>query len=405
MFPPIVRRLAIALLLTLSMPHWARAADEPAAPKNIRDLLQPYVDNHVLAGAVTLVASVDKVLDVQTVGYADIAANKPMPANAMFWIASMSKPITSSLLMMLVDEGKVNLDDPVEKYLPEFEGQMVMAEQDQQHQVLVKSGHPITIREVLSHTSGVPFKSRLEPRIDSLSLREVSLGLALTPLKFQPGSKYEYSNGGINTAGRIVEVVGGLPFEKFLEERLLTPLGMTDTTFWPSHEQLGRLAKSYKPGPNKQGLVETDIVQLTYPLANRERGPCPAGGLFSTADDCGKFVRLILAGGTWNGKRLLSEAAIREMTSTQTGKLQDKENGEHGYGLGFSTSRRRHGDDDPVLVGPCGHGGAYATNMWIDPQKQIITVYMVQHAGFPSDDGKKIQPGFTKLAGELFGKK
>jgi CubicO group peptidase (beta-lactamase class C family) len=194
--------------------------------------LQPFVESHALAGAVTLVASKEKILDEEAVGFADVAATKPMRKDTLFWIASESKPMTSAALMMLVDEGKVNVDDPVEKYLPEFKGQMLAMEQDADHAVLRKPTHPITVREVLSHTSGLPFSSPMEkPTLDGLRLRDAVASYAMAPLEFQPGAKYRYSNAGINTAGRIIEVVSGTPYERFMDERLFKPLGMRDRRF------------------------------------------------------------------------------------------------------------------------------------------------------------------------------
>ena len=162
--------LAVALLATpplFSLPTWAQApAAKPIAPR-----LQPFVDSHEIAGAVTLVATRDKVLDLSTVGLADVAAKKAMKPDALFWIASMSKPITSAALMMLVDEGKVKVDDPVEKYLPEFKGQMVIAEQDDAHMLLRKPKHPILVRNILTHTSGLAAHSAIEvPTLDLFPL-------------------------------------------------------------------------------------------------------------------------------------------------------------------------------------------------------------------------------------------
>ena len=175
---------------------------------------------------------------MEAVGWADVAAGMPMREKKLFWIASQSKPITATALMMLVDEGKVKLDDPVEKYLPEFKDQWLAVEQDKDHILLKKPKHPITVRNILSHTSGLPFKSALEqPTLDLLPLRVAVRSYAMTPLQFEPGSKYQYSNAGINTAGRIIEVVSGMPYEEFLDKRLFEPLGMKDTTFWPNEEQ------------------------------------------------------------------------------------------------------------------------------------------------------------------------
>ncbi len=303
------RRIFIGLLCMTMAPTVAWMQTEPPqSSSTIASTLQPFVDSHSLAGAVTLVAAKDWVLDIGVVGFADVAAQKPMKPDALFWIASQSKPMTATALMMLVDGGKVSLDDPVEKYLPEFKGQMLAVERDAEPRLLRKPAHPITVREVLSHTSGLPFSSPMEqPTLDGLPLRDAVRSYPLVPLQFPPGSKYQYSNAGINTAGRIIEVVSGMPYEEFMDERLFKPLGMKDTTFRPSASQVKRLAKSCKPNKEKTDLEETTVTQLRYPLSDRHsRYPMPAGGLFSTASDTAKFCQLILNGGVFNGKRLLS---------------------------------------------------------------------------------------------------
>ena len=383
------RFLLIVLLLgVLALVPFPAAADDAARGKGVAAVLQPFVDRHMLAGAVTLVADRDKDLSLEAVGFADIAARKAMATDALFWIASQSKPITATAFMMLVDEGKVSLDDPVEKHLPEFKGQWLAVERDKDHELLRKPRHPITVREILSHTSGQPFSSALErPTLDLLPLRVGAGSYAMTPLLFEPGTKYQYSNAGINTAGRIIEVVSGMPYEKFLDQRLFGPLGMKDTTFWPSPEQLTRLAKSYKPNADKNGLEEIKIGQLKYPLNDRGRQPMPAGGLFSTAQDLSRFCRMVLNGGVFDGKRYLSEAAVKAMTTKQTAASIPQ-----GYGLGWAV-----GKNDTF-----GHGGAYATNMTVDAKHGLVLVFLVQHAGFPGD-GNKILPAFQKAAEERFG--
>ena len=360
-------------------------AAAPPPRDSIITSLQPFVDHHALAGAVTLVATKEKTLSLESIGYADIAAGNPMRTDSVFWIASQSKPITATALMMLVDEGKVNVDDPVEKYLPEFKGQRVVAEQDADHVQLRSPKHPILVRDILSHTSGLAFKSGIEvPALDLYPLATRVRSYAMVPLLFEPGSKYQYSNEGINTVGRIIEVVSGMPYEKFLDERLFTPLGMKDTTFWPRGEQMARLAKAYKP--EKDGLVETPIDQLTYPLDDARRQPMPAGGLFSTATDLSVFYRMILSGGELDGHRYVSAASLKQMTSKQTGDLKD------GYGFGFSVNGKH-----------IGHGGAYNTDSGIDLDTGIIAVFLVQHAGW-SEEGKQVAPTFKKAVGEMYGK-
>jgi CubicO group peptidase (beta-lactamase class C family) len=352
------------------------------------EIVQPYVDRHALAGAVMLLTDKDQTLDLQVAGFADVEAGKPMPVDALFWIASQSKPMTATVLMMLVDEGKISLDDPVEKHLPEFRQQLMIAEQTDAQTVLRRPAHPITIRECLSHMSGLPFKSALEqPTLDGLPLAVAVRSYAMTPLQWEPGSKYQYSNAGINTAARVLEVVTGMSYETLMQEHLFDPLDMRDTTFWPNDEQLARLAKSYRPNAEKNKLVETRIGQLIYPLAQRERRyPMPAGGLFSTAADVAVFCRFLLNGGIHDGKRLLSEAAFTALTTRQTPDIVNQS-----YGLGFAVGAEHFG-----------HGGAQATNMQVFSKRGIALVWMVQHAGFPFD-GKDAQGAYRNWALKRFG--
>jgi CubicO group peptidase (beta-lactamase class C family) len=380
---PFRPRLALFLVAALPLALLASSGDAAAQDGKLADVLKPFVDRHTLAGAVVLVADKDKILDLEAVGFADIENSTLMGTDSLFWIASMSKPITALALMLLVDEGKVNLDDPVEKYLPEFKD-IVMKGGDNQ-----KPKHAITVREILSHTSGLPFSTPQEqPTLDKLTLKEGTASYVKTGLNSEPGTKYAYSNAGINTAGRIIEVVSGMPYEDFLQKRLFDPLGMKDTTFWPSEAQLKRLAKPYRPGKDKKGLEATKIGQLQYPLSDRKRQPMPAGGLFSTAKDVARLCQMVLNGGTFEGKRYLSEAAVKEMTSRQTGKDIPTS-----YGLGWS-----------VGAGSFGHGGALATSMTIDTKRGLVLVWMVQHAGFPGDGGQS-QGAFRKAAEARFGKK
>ena len=362
------------------------SADDPTL---VKTALQPFVQKHELAGAVAIVVNRDKIVSSEAVGFADIAAGRAMTTDSIFWIASQSKPMTAVAVMMLVDEGKISLDDPVEKYLPEFRGQMVVAEKDDEHTLLRKPVHPITVREVLSHMSGLPFKSAIEePTLDGLPLASAVRSYAMTPLQTEPGTHYQYSNAGINTAARILEVVSGMKYEDFMQRRLFDPLGMKDTTFWLSNEQEKRLAKSYRPDESKTDLTEFPVSQLIYPLTDRmRRFPMPAGGLFSTAADTALFCQMLLNGGELNGHRYLSDAAVGELTKRQT-----PESVNESYGLGFSVG----GDS-------FGHGGAHATNMDIRPGKGLAIVWMVQHGGFPGEGGKA-QGVFRDWAFGQFGK-
>jgi len=351
------------------------------------DWLQPLVDRGLLAGAVTLVATKDRILNLEAIGYSDLAARKPMTTDTLFWIASMTKPMTCTALMTLVDEGKVNVDDPVEKYLPEFKGQMVIAEKDDDHVLLKKPDHPILVREVMNHTSGLSFASPIEtPTYDRLLLEHMVRSYATMPLLFEPGTQYLYSNSGTNTAGRIVEVISGMSYEAFMQERFFTPLGMKDTTFWPNEEQLSRLSKVYRANPEKTALVESTLTQLSHPLTDPKRRCLPAGGLFSTATDCLEFCRILLCGGNYKGRHYLSENAIQQMTTKQTAPSVEK-----CYGFGYETHDGRYG-----------HGGAYKTHMAIHPAHGMITVFLLHHcADWSHPDGDTIHPQFFAAAAKL----
>jgi CubicO group peptidase (beta-lactamase class C family) len=394
--------LAWAITIVLTGSCVFSASQEDAIPGGISGtgplaaLIKPYLDRHELAGAVILVANQERVVDREAIGFADIAEGRLMEADSLFWIASMGKAMTASTVMMLVDEGRLKLDDPVEKYLPEFKGQKVAvslasaiaagpSDVVEPAARLEAAKHPITIREILSHTSGLPFSSKREP--GALDLQPLSTAVenyAAEPLAFQPGQKYSYSNEGINTAGRIVEVVSGMPFELFLQERLFDPLDMNDTTFWPSGPQLGRLAKSYRRASAAGDLLEIPITQLTYPLDDRShRFPFPAGGLFSTGDDVARFCQLMLGDGVFRGRRYLSKESVRLMTSKETGDAVSTP-----YGLGWN-----------IGEGYFEHAGAYKTDMEVDTKNGLILVLLVQRADdWPEENRRKLRIALEEAA-------
>lgn len=370
-----------------------------ASPGALAAALQPYVNRNELAGAVTLIASKDKILDLEAIGYADLSVKKTMKTDCLFWIASMSKPIAATALMMLVEEGKVKLDDPVQKYLPHFAPKIMGVTSDGTHVQLEQPEHPITVRGLMNHTAGVVFRSSLEtPTLDEFPLAVRVESYSLEPLMFEPGDDWSYSNAGINIVARIIEVVSGMSYENFLQTRLFDPLGMHDTTFWPTDAQLTRLAKSYKPTDARNELEETPITQLHYPLSDRKnRYALPAGGLFSTATDVAKFCQMVLSGGVYKGRRYLQATSIQEMTRNQISEAPRKSFdsgpwGFSGYGLGWFTTDS----------GTFGHPGAYSTSMRIDPARGIVTIWLVQHAAFPGDGAKSLDD-FENFASKHFG--
>lgn len=376
--------------------------------------LQPFVDNQVIAGAVVLVVDKEKVLDLETVGYSDAATKQPMAANNLFYIASMTKCFTATALMMMVDEGKVDINDPVEKYLPEFKGQMVEEEEKKDHPHPPQ--HPITVKEVMDHTAGLA----AGPWAETASLEAMVKAVAKKPLQWEPGTKMKYSVGPA-IGGRIVEVVSGVPYCQFIQQRLLDPLRLKDTTFWPNAGQALRLALTHKfnsetktlePLNHQPELLKEGKIGTVPPMvfsqfgvsavqAYEHRYANPAGSLFSTAADTGTFCQMLLNGGTWQGRRYISEAAFKQMTSNQTGDMLVG-NGELGYGLGFFVQRRAvHGGPS---VGSFGHHGARKTKMWIDPLNGIAMVLMVQCANLTSSRERDLYTVFEQQAIARFDK-
>lgn len=331
-------------------------------------VVQPYVDQGRFAGAVTVVASKAGATIRSVVGYADVEAKKPMRRDTLFWLASTSKAFQSTALMMLVDDGKVALDDPVSKYLPAFDHAPFQS---------------ITIRMLLNHTNGLSYFDPAHPeRTDCCSLQEMVEKFASRPLMFEPGTRFGYSNAGPDTSSRIVEVVSGQDFETFLGSRLLEPLGMTDTTYFPNDEQVSRLAVTYMSAPDNKMARAPNEVFLTAPYGNRSVRHAPGGGLFSTADDLAKYARMMLRKGELGGRRYLSETAIAEMTRDQipaalaSGVPQPPgpASGHFSYGLGWGISP----------TGAYFHIGVTMTDIRVDPAHGIATIFLTQHAPDPT---------------------
>lgn len=368
----------------------------PEKLKDIPKRMQAFVDDRTIAGAVTLVAQGGEIARVDAVGFADIAARKPMDDETLFWIASMTKPITAAAVLMLQDQGKLSVGDLVEKYLPEFKNQWMTESQSGSSNVcLVRAPRPITIRDLLTHTSGLDEMPAPRP---SSALAELVVGNSQRPLRFAPGSRWSYSNPGINTLGRIVEVVSGEEFAAFLDQRILGPLGMKDTTFWPIAAQAKRLAKSYQPTTDGTGLQETNIWFIKNSVTDRTRTPRPDGGLFSTARDYFRFCQMMLNGGVGNGKRILSEEAVREMTRTQTGDLKAGFTEGMSFGFGVGVVKQPTGVTSMMSPGTFGHGGAYGTQAWVDPKHELIVILMIQRAKIGNADASDIRKALQEVA-------
>jgi len=323
-----MKRLAFVALLFLLLPSLAAAERFPVA-----ESLEPYIQNGELSGMVTVIADKDTVLQVDTFGYADLETQRPMKPDTVFWIASQTKPVTAVAVMILVDEGKLSLTEPITTYLPELANLKVAAEKSDERMVLVPVDRPITLPMLLAHTAGFEFLTPFQEKhaIDSLPIPQYTTTALMTPLRTQPGTVYHYSNIGINLAGVIVERVAGMPFEEFLEKRLFAPLGMTETTFFPDADLLARLATTYSLDRTSSKLVPSRTGFITYPLDGKNRYAEPGGGLFSTPNDLVKFFQMLQGNGEFNGKRILSEAAVNEIHTRQTGTLDVP------YGLGVTT--------------------------------------------------------------------
>jgi CubicO group peptidase (beta-lactamase class C family) len=343
-----------------------------------------------VAGVVTLVATRDKVLHLSAVGQADIAAGTPMRTDAIGWIASMTKPVTATAILMLQDEGKLSVDDPVAKYIPQLAA------------LKTADGKPgnLTLRHLLTHTSGMA-EATAEESQAARTLADLIPCFASKPLKFEPGSKWQYCQSGINTLGRIVEVASGQSFPEFLEKRLFGPLGMKDTTFYPTPEQAARVAKAYKVA---DGKLEETAVKADYDYKRPDRVPTANGGLYSTAPDYVSFCQMILGQGSLDGKQYLKPESVKLMTTIQTGDLKTGFTDGNGWGLGWCVVRQPQGPTAALSPGTCGHGGAYGTQAWIDPVKQVIYVVMVQRSNFPNADGSDLRTVFQAKAAEAMGK-
>ena len=396
------RFIGICGVLTVAIAHGFAATistfQAGLSPTKLEDIpayMRGFVEKGEISGAVTLVARNGAVASLESVGMADLAARRPMRPDSLFWIASMTKPITATAVLMLQDAGKLSIEDPVEKYLPEFKDQWMIAEKRGDGMSLARPPRPVTIRDLLTHTSGL---GDVQPPRYDCSLAELVMAYARQPLNFPPGSQWSYSNSGMNTLGRIVEVVSGEKFENFLQTRLFIPLRMRNTTFWPQGDQLKKLAKAYQPAKDGKGLEETDIWFIKGALSDRRRTPFPAGGLFSTAEDLWKFYQMILDGGEANGKRYLSREAVAQMTRTQTGALKTGFVDGMSFGLGWAVVRQPMGVTAMLSPGTFGHGGAYGTQGWIDPEKKMIFILMIQRAKLPNADASEIRRVFQEAA-------
>ncbi|MFO7937435.1 MAG: serine hydrolase domain-containing protein [Kiritimatiellia bacterium] len=364
----------------------------------VRNAVQPFIADGEIAGAVTLVAKNGKVVSHEAMGLSDLNTKRAMKKDDLFWIASMTKPMVGAAAMMLADEGKLDIHDDLEKYLPEFSDLWMVDQKSGNKMILKRPARRITLLDVATHTAGI---GNVEEPRSHTALAELVAMASLRPLEFEPGSQWKYSTMGTHVLGRVVEVVAGEPLDQFLQKRLFDPLEMKETTFFPSKQKLGRIAKSYLKNDKIQELTETEIYFIKGDLWDTERTVKPGGGLFSTAGDVWHFYQMMLNKGVWKGRRVLSEKAVKELTRTQSGDIRTGFTEGQSWGIKFQVVKEPQGITAMLHPGTFGHGGAYGTQSWADPVNQTIYILMIQRRGFPNGDNSPVRMVFQTAAAKV----
>jgi CubicO group peptidase (beta-lactamase class C family) len=392
---PIKYTLCFALL---SLPMIACAA-APALP-GVTAAMKSDAAANDRSGSVTVVVTKDNVLHLEAVGFADLKLKTPMRTDSVFWIASMTKPITAVAILMLQDEGKLNVADPIAKYIPAF------------GDLKTPSGKAanLTIAQALTHTSGLGEGDR-NALGKATNLAELTSLYLATPMQYEPGARWQYTQSGINVAARIVEVVSGQSFDEFVQKRIFDPLGMKDTTFYPEGETAARRVVGYR---KDQATGEPEAVILPTSFGVRGHAPLGNGGLFSTGPDYARFAQMLLNGGELDGKRYFSPESFKLLTTVQTGNLrtgflQTAEYGyrgtNYGWGIGTCILRAPHPGVTAMLSpGTFGHGGAWGTQAWIDPVRGVAYILMVQRPNVANADASDVRRAFQRAAADATAK-
>jgi CubicO group peptidase (beta-lactamase class C family) len=369
--------------------------------QRLSQMIQRRISAGDMAGAVTIVARKGKIAHFEAQGLRDIEAKAPMTRDTIFRIASMTKPVTGVAIMMLVEEGKVRINDPVWRYIPEFRGMKVAVPMPAAGgrggggAAKGKQGGPpavpafytipaereVTVRDLLTHVSGLASgvisndEARKLNRRPEENLASYIPRLGTTPLEFPPGSRWAYSaQAGFDTLGRIVEVASGMPFDQFLRQRLFNPLGMEEVSFWPADDRWTRVASVYQRGAN--GLQKSQnpngMSSKVYFMGS--------GGLMTTASDYLAFGVMLASGGALSGKRVLSPKTVEMLRSVHiTDTLPGRPPGE-GYGLSVRVVSDHARRGTMLSNGSFGWSGAYGTHFFVDPVEQVAGVLMVQTA-------------------------
>jgi CubicO group peptidase (beta-lactamase class C family) len=353
--------------------------------QRIHETIQRHMDSRQIAGAVTLVARKGHIAHLEAHGAMDLDSKKPMSKDSIFRIFSMSKPIAGVAILMLMEEGKVRLSDPVSKFIPEFKGlKVAVAQQGTPVQFYtVPATREITIQDLLTHVSGLASGGAASaaelPRIarkPNDTLADYIPRLGTTPLDFQPGSQWHYSPGaGFDTLGRIVEIASGQTFDRFLRQRVFDPLGMKETFFHPAEDRLPRIATRYhRAGDVLQKVVTQADDRLYYSTAYFSG----AGGLLATAEDYAQFGEMLLEGGQLNGKRLLSPKTVELMASVFVPDTLPGRGPGRGFGLSVQVISDPVAAGYRVSTGSFGWDGAFGTHFWVDPKEKIVGIMMIQ---------------------------
>ncbi len=351
--------------------------------RRIHEAIQRHIDAGEISGAVTLVARRGRLVHFEAHGLMDMESKRPMEKDAIFHLASMTKPVTGAAVMMMLEEGKLRLNDPVSKFLPEFKNSKVaMARGDSGDTYTVAADRELTIRDMLTHTNGlmtggVGSKSGPPRPAAGDTLANYIPRLATVPLDFQPGTQWAYSGyAAPDTLSRIVELISGQPYDEFLRTRIFEPLGMKDTFFYPPDDRRARVVTLYNKSPH--GLVRAEN-QDGFSFKTYFSG---GGGLMSTAQDYLQFAQMLLNGGELNGKRLLSPRTVSLMASNHVGDMFNGKLGRpaHGMGYGLLVGIVEDGVAAGMRVsnGSFGWDGAYGTQTWIDPKEKMVTIVMIQ---------------------------
>jgi CubicO group peptidase (beta-lactamase class C family) len=391
-------RISIGLLAAI-LP--AAAASLPAAKpedvglssdrlQRIREVVERHIADHDISGAVTLVARKGRIAHFEANGVMDLESKKPLGKDGLFWIASMSKPITGAAILMLMEEGKLRLSDPVSKFIPELKGMKVAVIQEGPAGgtaprtpplfYTIPAAREITIQDLLTHVSGLVSggpasgaEAATVARKPGEKLSDYIPRLAATPLDFQPGSRWSYSPGAVfDTLGRVVEVISGETFDQFLRQRIFDPLAMGEIFFHPPADRLPRVPATYH---RVDGALR--VVDMQNRLANTTYFS-GAGGLMTDAQDYLHFGEMLLEGGQLNGKRLLGSRTVDLMASVFAPDTLPGRAPGRGFGLSVQVVNNPIAAGYRVSPGSFGWDGAFGTHFWVDPKEKIVGILMVQ---------------------------